>query len=225
MKIEKNNVMKRTLAVILGIILIGGNLFAQDKTARDYKIEGAEAYSAKDYAKALEAFENAIALYEKSGEIDTALYFNAGVCAYKVDNYEKAESLFETSVNLVYKPCKAMLFRTNSLRKLERYDEMEKVADKGVASCPKSADKFNDILFGYYMKEGLELYNDAAKVQADAVTYIESDNEKYKQKMARAKEGYQQAMPYLKKANNLDPANQSVSKAMQAAKQMLNTEY
>ncbi|MBN1337844.1 MAG: hypothetical protein JXA03_00895 [Bacteroidales bacterium] len=205
---------------VLFILTLSG--WSQDKTARDYKIEAAEAYNAKDYVKGLEAFEKAIVLYEDAGEIDTSLYFNAAVCAYKSDDYEKAVSYFTTSLNMGYKSCSAMLFKANSLRKLEKYDEMEEICNQGTATCKGSADKFNEILLNYYRKEGLEIYNNAAKVQAAATPLIQSDKAKYDSEMEKVKTEFRRALIWLNKAKNIDPADQSVNDAIDGANKVIN---
>lgn len=208
--------------IVLSVLTI--STWAQEKTGRDYKIEAADAYNAKDYETGLAAFENAIAWYEESGELDTSLYFNAGVCAYKIDDYDKAASYFSTSVNMGYKTCSAMLFKANSLRKLEKYDEMEEICNEGTASCKKSADKFNEILLNYYRKEGLEIYNNAAKVQAAATPLIESDKAKYDAEMDKVKSEFKRALNWLNKAKAIDATDQSVNDAIDGANKVINAQ-
>ena len=105
--------MKRIFFVLVLIISVT-TLFAQDKSAKDYKIEAAEAYKAKDYQTGLSSFEKAIQLYEADGKIDTTLYYNAAICAIKVKEYPKAVTYFDRSVDLDYKPCKSKLYKANA---------------------------------------------------------------------------------------------------------------
>ncbi|MCD4735428.1 MAG: tetratricopeptide repeat protein, partial [Bacteroidales bacterium] len=186
--------MKKVLLGVLTFVLVINFVVAQDKTAKDFKIEAAEAYNAKEYAKGLDAFEQSIRLYEANGATDTTLYFNAGVCAYKIKDYDKAVSHFSRSIDLQYKTCNSMLFKSNSLKKLEKYKKMEELCNKGINSCPKSKDKFSDILFNHYRKQGLAIYNGAAQIQSKAAPYIESDKARYDAEMGKAKIEFQRAL-------------------------------
>ena len=197
-------------------------LFAQEeKTARDYKIEGADAYKAKDYQKGLDAFEKAIQLYEAEGKTDTSLYYNAAICAIKVDNYEKSVTYFDKSIELDYKTCKAMLYKANALHKMEAGDKIEEASLAGVEKCPKYKKKFNEILFTHYLKAGLEIFNNAAKMQADITPLASSDPDKYKQEMEKVKAEFEKSLPYLEKAYEIDPADENAKKALKQAYEIL----
>lgn len=58
-----------------------------------------EAFEARDFAKALENFDRAIALGRAPGELAT-LHFNAGVCAFELGRFSEAEQRFETAADL-----------------------------------------------------------------------------------------------------------------------------
>jgi len=203
---------KLVLAVILlfGITLVN----AQEKTAKEYKIEGVDASKAKDFQKGLTAFETAITLYEKEGKTDTALYYNVGVCAYKVKEYDKAVSYFDKTINLNYKSCNAYLYKANILNKQKKYDEMQKVCATGTSRCPKYQSKFNKILFNYNLKTGIGIYNTAAKKQSAAAQYASSKPDKYKSEMTKVKSEFKKALPYLEKAHKLNASDETCKKAL-----------
>jgi len=205
--------------VVLCVFSVAG--YTQEMSARDYKLEAAAALEAKDYAKGLEAFENAIFLYEDAGELDTSLYFNAGVCAYRVDDFEKAMEYFTTSIQMDYRICNALLYKANSLNKLERFEEMEDICNQGIAACSGASSKFNTILFNYYRKQGLEIYNNAARIQAAGASYIESDKARYDSEMEKARAEFEQALVWLNKAKKIDDSNDNVNKAIQGAQKVL----
>ncbi|MBN3034838.1 MAG: hypothetical protein JW861_04575 [Bacteroidales bacterium] len=212
--------MSRTIVLIMllswGILLNG-----QEKSANDYKKEAAEAYQVKDFQKGLEAFENAIRITESEGNLDTTLYYNAGICAYKTEDFSKASAYFARSVELGYKTCNALLFRANSLKKTEQYEEMESVCNEGISSCSNNKEKFNDILFGYYMKAGLDIFNNGARIQSAATGFQQSDAAKYDSEMERAKKEFSASLPYLQKAQNIDPSDANVLKALKSAYEIL----
>jgi len=209
--------------LFITIVLLGGITFiyAQEKSAKDYKIEGAEAYKAKDYQKGFASFEQAIKMYEAEGKIDTTLYFNAGVCALKIESYEKCITYFDRSAQLGYKACTALLYKANALKKMDNNVEMEKVCNYGVTNCKENADKFNELLFQYYLKSGLDIFNNAAKMQADITPLAKTDAEKYKSEMEKVKAEFTKSLPMLEKANKLIPTDENCKKALKQAYELL----
>jgi tetratricopeptide (TPR) repeat protein len=214
--------MKNVLLILL--IFTVSLLSAQDKTAKDYKIEGAEAYKAKDYQKGLTSFEKSIQMYEADGKVDTSLYYNAAICALKVDNYDKSLQYFNRSISLGYKPCKSQLYKANAYKKKEDYATMETECNSGITSCPKYKKKFNDLLFGYYLKSGLDIFNAAAKMQADVTPLASTDPDKYVTEMEKVKAEFNKSIPMLEKANAIDPDDQNCTKALNQARKIVATE-
>ncbi|MCF8368859.1 MAG: hypothetical protein K9G76_07425 [Bacteroidales bacterium] len=212
--------MRNLLFIALFIFGIT-TLNAQDKTAKDYKIEAADAYKAKDYAKGLTSFEKAIELYEADGKTDTTLYYNAALCAMKIKDYQKSVVLFDQSIGFDYKPCKAKLYKVSALKNLEDYDNMEKLAVEGVETCSKYKSKFNEVLFSHYLKQGLEIFNAAAKMQADVTPLASTDAEKYKAEMEKVKAEFNNSLPLLEKAHEIDPADENCTKALKQAYEIL----
>jgi tetratricopeptide (TPR) repeat protein len=206
------------------LVLLGGALMAnaQDKTAKDYKIEAADAYKAKDYKKGLSSFEQAIALYEAEGKTDTTLFFNAGICALKIEDYEKSVKLFDRSIALNYKECKSMYYKATSLKKLGRNAEMETICNDGVAKCAENAADFNELLFQYYLASGLDIFNAAAKKQAEVTPLAKTDAEKYKAEMEKVKADFASSLPMLEKANKINPTNEDCKKALKQAYELLD---
>lgn len=210
-------------SLFISIILIASftSLFAQDKTGNDFKKDAGDFYKAEDFASALTAFESAIELFKAEGKTDTTSTYNAGVCAYKIKNYQKALDYFDESLKLGYKLCTSYLFKANSLNKLEKYAEMEATVNEGAAKCPDTKEKLNDILFGYYKKTGLTVYNNASKIQSGAAQLAKTNPEKSKTEIERAKKEYNKALPTLEKAYSLDPANSDVKTALKATYEVL----
>jgi len=209
-----------SLVLVMGVILIN----AQDKSAKDFKIEGADAYGAKDYQTGLNSFEQAIKLYEADGKIDTSLYFNAAICALKVKDYDKSISFFDRSMELDYKSCKSQLYKATALKKKEDFATMETVCNDGIPKCPKYASKFNDLLFQYYLVSGLDIFNSAAKMQADITPLASSDPEKYKSEMVKVKAEFGKSLPMLEKAQGINPDDENCNKAINQAKEIMAAE-
>jgi len=213
--------MKKT--VILFALIIGvTTIYAQDKSAKDYKIEAADAYKAKDYQAGLSSFEKSIQLYEADGKIDTSLYFNAAICAIKVKEYQKSVDYFNRSMELGYKDCKSKLYKANAFKGMKDYTAMETTCNDGLQSCPKYKKKFNDMLFQYYLKSGLGIFNKAAKMQADATPLAQSDPDGYKAEMGKVKAKFNNSLPMLEKANSIYPDDENCKKALQQAYELLD---
>jgi tetratricopeptide (TPR) repeat protein len=207
--------------VLLLVLIFGVSLLsAQDKSAKDYKIEGAEAYKTKNYQKGLTSFEKSIQMYEANGKVDTSLYYNAAICALKVGNYDKSLNYFNRSISLDYKPCKSQLYKANAYKKKKDYMAMETECNNGISSCPKYKKKFNDLLFGYYLKSGLNIFNTAAKMQADVTPLASTDPDKYVAEMEKVKAAFNRSIPMLEKANKINPEDQNCSKALNQARKI-----
>ena len=212
----------RELTVIAIMVFAVSIAQAQDKTAKEFKIEGADAYKAKEYQKGLDSFEKSIALYEAEGKTDTSLYYNAGVCAYKVKSYDKALGFFDKSLSLKYKSCNSLLYKANALKKQKKYDEMEATCNEGISKCSRSQDKFNTILFKHYLKTGLSIYNNAAKMQSSANQYASSDQAKFETEMAKVKNEFKRSLPMLEKAHKIDPDDANCKNALKGAYEILD---
>lgn len=213
--------MKKFL--VLTLLVFGITfIYAQDKTAKEYKIEGAEAYKAKDYAKGLNAFENSIILYEAEGKTDTSLYYNAGACAYKVKEYDKALGFFDRSIELSYKTCTAYLYKANALKKQKNYGEMEAICNIGIEKCNKSKSKFEGILFNYYLKSGLKTFNNAAKMQSNITPLATSDPDKYKAEMVKVTKEFENSLPMLKKAQQINSDDANCNNAIKQANDIIS---
>lgn len=210
--------------LIIALILIIGftSVYAQDKSAKDFKIEGADAYKAKDFQTGFDSFEKSIQLYEADGKTDTTLYYNAAICAFKIKNYEKAVSYFNRSVELGYKGCKSELYKANSLKMLEKYEDMEVVCENAIPMCPKYKAKFNDLLFKHYLKSGLEIFNGAAKMQADATPLATSNPDEYTAEMEKVKAKFSDSLPLLEKAHTYKKDDKTCNKALKSVYEILD---
>lgn len=212
----------KKLLIAVALVIGFTSLNAQDKTAKDYKIEGADAYKAKDYATGLSSFEKSIQMYEADGKTDTTLYYNAAICAIKVKEYQKSIDFFNKSIGFGYKECKANLYKANALNKLKNYEEMEAVCTENASKCPKYKSKFDEIVFKYYLKSGLAVYNDAAKMQSTATPLATSNPDQYKAEMVKVKAKFTESLPMLEKAHDLKPDDVNCKNALKQAYDLLD---
>jgi hypothetical protein len=101
---------------------------------------------------------------------------------------------------------------------------METECNNGISSCPKYKKKFNDLLFGYYLKSGLNIFNTAAKMQADVTPLASTDPDKYVAEMEKVKAAFNRSIPMLEKANKINPEDQNCSKALNQARKIVATD-
>ncbi len=215
----------KKMIFVLALMLGFGMVNAQEKTARDYKIEGADALKTKDYKTAMTAFEQAIKLYEENNKPDTSLYFNVGYCAYKTKDYPKAISYFDRSIELGYKVCKAKFLKVAILKKQKKSEEMLALAEEGSKSCVKMRPKFNKIIAGYHKKVALKSFNKASKKLAATNKYAKTNVKKFKSEMLKVQKLFKAALPLLEKAKTYSPKDKSILDAITQTKKVIATKY
>lgn len=204
----------RSIFFIIAALIAFSPVFAQDeKTADDFIQEGKVAYEANDYSAAYDAFYQAIVLKKTNNEIDTALYYNTGYCAYKSRKYAEAGKLFDRAIKLDYKKDKAYLFAANSFKKAGNSEELDRILVAGLAEFPDNEKLIKLQSFEVY-KKGLQFYNEASKHSQAAANVVESDPERFKVEKAESEKYYKDAMPYLEKAYKLDPTLDNLTDAL-----------
>ena len=117
---------------------------------------------------------------------------------------------------------KAQLYKANALKKLDRTDEMVTLCEDGLQNCQKYKTKFNELLFQNYLVAGLDIFNGAAKMQADITPLATSDPDKYTAEMEKVKAEFNKSLPLLEKAYAIDPADENVKKALKQAYEILD---
>ena len=200
--------------IVIAVLIMGiSSLYAQDKTAADFRKEGKEAYKSKDYKTAFIAFENAVKANEKAGTVDTSLFYNTGYCAYKSRNYSKASSYFKKSIELGYKREKAYIFAANSYKKAKDYEALDAILEKALTEYPESS-KLLKIQANRLFIKGLGHYNKASELIQAAAQLVESDPKKFEKKEDEAKSEYKAAMPFLEQAYKIKPTMKNLPEAL-----------
>ena len=99
--------------LIFVLCLSFGTLFAQQ--SGEFKNAGNEALKMKDYAKAFENYEKAIAVWG-ADSLDYAMICNTGYCAFQIKNYAKALKYFDQSIAGNYKPEEVLFYKALVLK-------------------------------------------------------------------------------------------------------------
>ncbi len=212
--------MKRIFLLMLSVLSL--SVMAQDnKTADDYVAEGSDAYRSKDYKSAFTAFETALQMKKQAGVTDTVLYYNTGYCAYKSNQFEKASTYFEKSVELGYKTELSYVFATNSYRKANNDEKFATSLTAAFEKYPKNKTLVM-LMATHQFKLGLNHYNKASEIVAEAAKINETEPDRFKTLMSQAQGEYNLALPYLLKTYDLNPKTKNLFEALSGVYEGLN---
>jgi pilus assembly protein Flp/PilA len=209
--------MKR-ITLILFLCLGFVTLFAQESIK--LQNAGNDALKAKDYAKAIENYEKAMAVWGNAPQ-DSVMFYNCGICAFQVKDYEKAIKYFDLSATHNYKQEDA-LFNKAIVYKIQKNNEAYlKTINEGAAKFPENA-KFKGELSKNALLEGVGHYNGGNALLKGAVDkinakkYKDANDPGYKADIAKAKKEFTDAIPLFDKAIELNPADEK-AKELKAA--------
>ena len=177
---------------------------------------------AKDYANAVASYEKAI---ETATEGKDALYYNAGIAAFKGKMNDKAAELFGKAFEAGYKGETAIYYKAASLKALDKDDEYKAALEAGIAKYPGD-DKISKALAGVYVSEGNELYKKGAAIISAANQKVNSGamttaDEAYTAEVEKSKVEMKAALEILEKAKALDPSNANAQTLIDACKAVL----
>ncbi|MDP2334940.1 MAG: tetratricopeptide repeat protein [Bacteroidota bacterium] len=211
--------MKRFfLALVFCFGIVVG--FAQDeKSAIEFTNEGNDALRAKDYAKALQLYDQALGKWGDAPK-DTALVYHMAVCAYQIKNFDRAITLFDEAVKLNYKKETAMLYKANSYKSLKKDEEYVKTLEEALAMSPDDS-KLKGMLAKVYLIDANVFFTSGAKILKEAAADVAANkykttDEPYKQAEQKAKGEFKQALPIIEKALVYEPEN-ATAKQLKAA--------
>ncbi len=205
----------KQISILAVLLLFATITFAQDQTnqANDLIKQGEQAYNAKNYQEAFESYNKAIELKESKDEVDTTLYFNAGVAAFKAKEYEKSAEFFGRSAELGFKKENAYKFQAYAYKKLENDDKMQEALESGHEAFPNNR-KFKSMLAAIYLKKGLKPYKEGAQILKNAKPLSSSNVEKYNAEVKKAQAKFKEALPLMEKAFEMNPDNENAIKAL-----------
>lgn len=185
---------------------------AQEKSADDFKNEGNEYIRNQDFKNALASYQEAITMWGDS--VDAATVFNAADCARRVKDNEIAMKYYKMSEELDYKSDFCAYFMSEILKSEGKEAEMEEILLAGIEKYKtgKPSQIMKKNLVTYYLKQGLDPYNEAGKILASAAS---AKPEEYDGITAKANEKFAEARVYVEKALELDGSNANAKKMME----------
>ncbi len=214
--------MKRTL-LVLGLCLSFGALFAQ--SAVSLKDAGNKAFEAKDYKKALDNYEKALASWGSQPQ-NYVMIFNAGACAYKLKQYPKAVKYFDMVIAGSTDTQPAILYKALSLKMMKKPDEAIKTYEEGLAKNPNS-EAIKDALFKYTKAEAKNHYIAGANIFKSLKAKVndqkmKTDNPAYLAEAARAKKEFNTALELINKSLAINPNDADAKQVKTACEESLN---
>jgi tetratricopeptide (TPR) repeat protein len=206
--------MKYLLTVSFVLFALGGSIFAQDKSAADYKNEGNDALRNKDYQKALELYEQALDNWGEEAPVEDAMVYNMATCARRIESFDKAIKYYQMSKDQGFRDDIASYYIAFCLDKQGKDEEMEKFLVKNVEkySSSKYVGHMKKMLVTYYLKQGSEPYNEASQILASAQN---ADPSQYDEINAKANDAFKQAKPWFEKALKYDPDNANAKSSLE----------
>ena len=122
--------MKKVVLLVVAVLLTTFS-FAQD--AADKINQANDALKAKDYAKALSLYENAMS---NLGDVQVpdAINYNIGMAAYNSKNYEKAISYFDKAIAAKANISKSYDYKARAYNKLKDYSNAVASYEQAIAT-------------------------------------------------------------------------------------------
>ncbi len=210
--------MKLTVKLFCLLMAMPFVMNAQEKSADEYKNEGNEFVRSQDFKSALASYEEAIKLWGDS--VDVATVYNAADCARKIKNNEAAVKYYKMAEGLNYKGDFCTFFVADIYKAEGKDAEMESTLQEGIEKYKtgKPVELIKKSLATYYLKQGLEPYNEAGKILASAAT---AKPEEYEGITAKANEKFAEARVFVDKVLAIDAQNANAKKMMEEIKARL----
>jgi tetratricopeptide (TPR) repeat protein len=211
------------LMMFMGILSMNAQVV--EKTFADLKNEGNAAVKIKDFAKALELYEQALVKLGDKPNADTSMIYNMGFCAISSKNYEKALKYFDQSITMNYKKVNSLLYEADAYRLTKKDAECLKALETALSIAPEEP-KVKSKLATYYVKQANMLYAKGSaiitKVNGDITAgKLKTTDEPYKQAEKQALDQYQKALPLIEKALGYDANNETAKQLKTACEQAI----
>jgi len=213
--------MKRLFYVfIMCMSVLAVNAQVVEKTFADLKNEGNAAIKIKDYAKALDLYEQALVKLGNEPIKDTSMIYNMGICAVSSKNYEKALKYFDQAISMNYKKVNSLLYEAEVYRLTKKDAEQLKTLEAALAISPEDP-KVKSKLASYYVKGANEFYAKGSAIITKAngeitAGKLKTSDEPYKQAEKQAVDEFKKALPLVEKALGYD-ANNATAKQLKSA--------
>lgn len=165
---------------------------------------GIKMFQEGKYEEAMVFFSIASTFADVVGDTDSASYFNTGLAAYNIENWEVVEESFEKCVEIGYKPGSSITYLAEAYKQLEKVAESETMLKEQLLKYPGDKDIMVALINVYLAQDKKE---EAEKVLTDAIA-LDPDNKELHYAVATVYENlerYDDAETAYLKVLELDP--------------------
>ncbi|MCL1821381.1 MAG: hypothetical protein FWG22_01005 [Prolixibacteraceae bacterium] len=204
---------------------------ADANVSKSWEYKAAIYNKTEDYKSALASFEKAIekAIETSDGENIPenipALVFNAGIVAFRLNEYQKTIDFFDKAIEVEFKAEDAYMRKAAAQKKMgddEAYKNTLITANEKIPEDKKIAAALSNIYVGEangIYKTTVDALNAANKKVNDGVWTLEDDA--YKKEIAKTKTEFKKAVDLLGNAAKLDDTNENAKKLLEVCKGLL----
>ncbi len=190
---------------------IKGSIDAALFNLRDYFInDGVEAFKKKDFGKALHNFEYAVKVGEMpvfKEQVDTAIYYNAGIAAQNVKKWDKAAKYYKKAAKYNYEGARTYALMKNAYMKAGDTTKAVEAMKEGFNKFPSNQLMVQNLI-NYYLltakepKKALKYLNKAIEEHPEKPQFYAAKGQIYDETGDLEK-----AKKFYKKALEIDPKN------------------
>jgi len=212
------------MMLIAALSLFFGNVFAQ--SAADLKNAGNTAFEAKDFKKALDCYDKAIAAWGNEPQ-NYIMIFNAGACAYKLKEYPKAVNYFDKVIAGNSETEQAYSYKALALKMMKKQDDCIKAYEEGIAKNPQSA-ALKEGLSKFLRAEGKNHYITGTNLYKATVAKVNAQKLKpkdpaYATETDKAKKEFNTAIELIDKSLAINPDDSESKQVKTACEQSLKS--
>lgn len=142
------------------------NQYCYQKKTKMYNA-GIKGFQDKDYQTAMAGFAMSTQYAEVLGLTDSASYFNAGLSAYYIEEWEFVEEAFAKCVELGYRPGSSVTYLTKAYKSQGKVGEAETMLNEQLVKYPGDKDMMISLIDIYLAQDKKE---EAEKVLSNAIT-------------------------------------------------------
>ena len=213
----------KKVALIWFVCFSVGTLFAQESVK--LQNAGNDALKAKDYATALGNYEKAMAVWGNAPK-DSVMFYNCGICAIQVKDFDKAIKYFDLAAGSNYKAEDATFYKVMIYKIQKNNDAYLKALNEGIAKYPENA-KFKGEVGKNFLMEGVGHYNGGNALLKGAVDkintkkYKDANDAGYKAEIAKAKKEFSEAVALFDKSIAINPADTKAAELKAACEKQI----
>jgi len=215
----------KKVAFILFLCVSVGSLFAQE--AVKLQNAGNDALNAKDYAKALENYEKALAVWGTQAQ-DFGMIYNCAICAIKTNDFDKAIKYYDIAYANNYRAEDALFNKAAILKFQKKNDEYQKAITEGNTKFPQNTKFKVEISKNFYV-EAVSHVNGANAILKAAIDKINTKKFKdakdpgYIAEMEKAKKEFALAIASLDKTLEYNPADDKAKALKETCDKQIKT--